>query len=245
MSPLWMCVAFVVNLAIQWPVPSQITGIVRDVLGYPIPGAAVTIVGETTRLEVVSDAAGVFRTAALPAGGYSVTVAMPGFRSRVERVLLHGDRAVPPLDVTLAVAPLVSILWVIPQKPVADADAIAHVRIAGTAPPAACGQVVTALHEVDVVASLKGSPDARVVIAQEGAGVCMEGGRRIEGVEPVYRRGDEFVVFLRENGTSFGRLAGPSLTFPVVDGRVSTRGFRGLPAEVTVAAFRDVLQKVH
>lgn len=231
-------------LAFSSSAPAQaISGTVRDVQGYPIPGARATIVGETTRVEVVTDPAGVFRTTGLPIGGYLVTIAMPGFRSRAERILVRGDRPVPPLDVTLAVAPLVSILWVVPQKPVAGADAIAHVRIVRTAAPAACGETVTAFHEVDVLASLKGSSEGRAVMAQEGAGVCLEAGRRVEGTEPLYRSGEEYIVFLRDNGTSFGRLAGPSLTFPVVDGLVTTRGFGGLPAAVTVAVFRDALQR--
>ncbi len=67
--------------------------------------------------------------------------------------------------------------------------------------------------------------------------------RRFEGTEPLYRAGEEYIVFLRADAGWYGRLGGPHLTFPVVDGRVTTRGFAGLPAEVTTAVFMDAVKK--
>lgn len=85
MTAPWVWAASLACIAIQPPATWRINGTVRDVQAYPIPGATVTIVGETTSAEVVSDPGGAFRFAELPAGRYSVTVTMPGFRSRSNR----------------------------------------------------------------------------------------------------------------------------------------------------------------
>ena len=241
-SGLWA--ACLACIAVQAPGVARNSGTVRDVQGYPVPGATVTLVGETTRTEVVSDLAGAFRFPELPAGGYALRVTMAGFRPRVEQIAVSRDRQIAPLNVTLTVAPLASILWVVPPKPVAEADVIAHVRVVRTAPTAPCDHAVTTFHEVEVVASLKGSPAPRVTVAQEGAGVCEDDADRpFEGFERPYRAGEEYIMFLRADAGRYGRLAGPSLTFPVAGGRVTTRGFGGLPAEVTMATFIDALRK--
>lgn len=243
MAP-WLLIASLASVAIQAPVTSPVTGTVRDAQGYPVPGATVTIAAQHTRAEAVTDPAGAFGFARLAAGPYVVSVTMPGFRTRTERVMVAGDRPIAPLHVTLAVAPLATILWVVPLNPVEEADAIGHVRILRTTAPAPCGSAVTTFHEVEVVGSLKGSLERRVMLAQEGAGVCVDAdGGRFQGMEQPYRAGDQYVVFLRRGETSFGRLAGPSLTFPMIDGRVTTRGFRGLPAEMTIEGLMDALRK--
>jgi hypothetical protein len=240
----WLLIASLAGLAIQAPGTGRITGTIRDVYGYPIPGATVAVVGENTPKEVISDLAGAFRFPELPAGDYSIRVTLAGFRSRVEQITVRRDRPTVPLEITLSVAPVAGIVWVVSPKPVADAAVIAHIRIVRTAPPAPCGHTVTIFHEVEVVASLKGSPERRVMMAQEGAGVCTDDdGRRFEGLERPYRAGEEYLVFLRADAGWYGRLGGPSLTFPVVDGRVTTRGFAGLPAEVTTAAFLDAVKR--
>jgi len=240
----WLLIASLASIAIQAPVASGITGTIRDVQANPIAGAIVTLVGETARLERVSDQRGAFSFAQVPSGRYSLTVTLAGFRSRVEQVVVRGERPIAPLNLTLAVAPFASILYVVPSEPVADAAVIAHVRIVRTAPPAPCGHTVTTFHEVEVVASLKGSPERRVMMAQEGAGVCADDdGRRFEGSEPLYRTGEEYIVFLRPDAGWYGRLRGPHLTFAVIDGRVTTRGFLGLPAEVSTAVFMDAVKR--
>jgi len=240
----WLLIASLGSIAIQAPAASRITGTIRDVQGYPIPGATVAIVGQKQPTEAITDLAGAFRFPELPAGDYSVRVTLAGFRPRVEQIAVRRDRPTVPLDVTLVVAPVGGIVWVVSPRPVADAAVIAHVRIVRTtlAPP--CGHTVTTLHEVEVIAPLKGSPEHRVMMAQEGAGVCADDdGRRFEGLELPYRADEEYIVFLRPDAGWYGRLAGPHLTFPVVGGRVRTRGFGGLAAEVTVEAFRDRLRK--
>jgi hypothetical protein len=103
---------------------------------------------------------------------------------------------------------------------------------------------VTALHDVIVIESFKGTVDARTVMKQEGAGVCVDDGRRVQGNEPIHRVGDEYIVFLRNGPTAFGRVAGPSLAFAVVEGRVTTHSFAGLPQDVPVAVFRAALAKM-
>ena len=241
----WLWAASLVGMTMQGPVSSRIEGVVRDVKDYPIPGAIVSIAGDGIRAQRVTDPRGAFSLADLPDGRYLVTFTIAGFRPRTEPVVVGGDRRVARLNVTLAVAPIATILWIVPPKPVQEADAIAHIRILGTAASAPCSYAVSAFHDVEVLASVKGSPEARTVLAQEGAGVCVDtDGKRYEGTEEPYRVGDEYIVFLRRGETSFGRLAGPSLTFAVAGGRVGTRGFAGLPADVTVATFLDTLKKL-
>ena len=241
----WLWTASLACMTMQGPVTSRIDGVVRDVKDYPIAGAIVSIVGEGMRDERVTDARGAFSLAELPDGRYLVTITMSGFRTRTEPVALRSDRRVAPLNITLSVAPIATILWVIPPKPVEEADVIAHVRILRTMASAPCSYAVSTLHDVEVLASVKGSPEARAVLAQEGAGVCVDAdGKRYQGTEDAYRVGHEFIMFLRRGEASFDRLAGPSLTFPVVKGRVATGGFAGLPAEVTVSAFLEAMKNV-
>src|SRR5262245_2846254 len=63
----------------------QLSGVVRDAQGGVVPGAAVRIIHEQTRLErnIVTDASGYYVAPALPLGRYQVEVEIPGFRKFV------------------------------------------------------------------------------------------------------------------------------------------------------------------
>ena len=79
-----------------------ITGLVRDASGAPIPGAAVAVINERTgtNAPAVSNAEGVYRSAALAAGAYRVETALDGFETAVQRVTLDVGQTVS-VDVTL------------------------------------------------------------------------------------------------------------------------------------------------
>lgn len=61
----------------------SIEGVVVDTTGAVIPGVTVVVTHEPTSVvrEVLSDAAGLFRAPLLPVGPYTVTAALPGFKS--------------------------------------------------------------------------------------------------------------------------------------------------------------------
>src|SRR6185369_17994659 len=60
---------------------STITGTVKDATGALVPGAAVTVTNQDTNVEtvLVTTDAGLFTAPYLPAGTYSVAVAVEGF----------------------------------------------------------------------------------------------------------------------------------------------------------------------
>src|SRR5262245_12086411 len=74
---------------------ASITGVVRDTSGAVLPGVTVTAASpaliEQAR-EVVTDGSGQYRVIDLRPGTYSVTFALPGFRSvRREGIALTGS----------------------------------------------------------------------------------------------------------------------------------------------------------
>lgn len=85
------------------------------------------------------------------------------------------------------------------ERLVAESDAIVHGRVlrTGSRLEADAGGyfVPHTITEIEVLESLKGAADARVVIDEIG-GTYQQGGMWIEGT-PRYHRGEEAVVFLR------------------------------------------------
>ena len=84
---------------------SNIEGTVRDAQGAVVAGAQISVRSESLGIErtVTTDEDGVYRIAALPAGGYSITVSSAGFASRsFENIELTVNRTAT-LDVQLEV----------------------------------------------------------------------------------------------------------------------------------------------
>ena len=83
---------------------STIEGTVIDASGAVIPGATVTVSGATMAAErsATTDAKGVYRVTALPAGTYTVTVALAGFGTHAATLEVTLNRVVT-YDVTLKV----------------------------------------------------------------------------------------------------------------------------------------------
>ncbi len=85
----------------------HVQGVVHDPQHRPLPNAEVTLTGTTTdyTLKVTSDAEGVFQFAAVPLGGYTLTVAAKGFAPQSETFTLAANTS-PMLHVELAIASL-------------------------------------------------------------------------------------------------------------------------------------------
>jgi hypothetical protein len=224
-----------------------LTGRVLDATDRPVPGATVRISGATVAASVVSDGMGRFRIGDLSDGPYVLTVSLAGFRTRTVDVRVEAP-ATPELVVKLTTGILIEWLWIVPQP--ADAyrmaAAVAHLRIDSTRPSGSCGdaQVVTAYHAASALRVFKGRVPPTIELHQEAAGRCRERFQWHEGIERPYRAGEEYVVFLAERGGGLGRLAGPSLAFPVHGGLVSLGGFAGVQGSISLDAFSELLDRL-
>ena len=93
----------------------ELSGTVADTQGGLVPGADVALANEASRAtrRTVTNHSGFFAFAAIPAGRYTLTVTMPGFRTHevTDIVLLGGDsRTVRTIALELAtVAETVSV----------------------------------------------------------------------------------------------------------------------------------------
>src|SRR5512145_2219648 len=81
---------------------SSITGVVTDTAGGVVPGAAIVVTSNATgtKYETITNANGAFNVPALPAGAYTVTVSLQGFKSAVitdVRVQIGAPTAIKPV----------------------------------------------------------------------------------------------------------------------------------------------------
>jgi hypothetical protein len=212
--------------------------------GYPLPGVTITVTDRD--VTTVADRTGAFTIPGLPAGTYSVTASLIGFRSQTTVVAVGASSA--PLAFTLKPARLEIVDWVVfdPEEAYRRADAIAHLRIDGTAAPGPCGDagIVSATHHAEVVTALKGVLPPTILLAQEMAGTCVDGSAVVRGAEASYQRGEEYVVFLTGSGDRYGRLAGRHQAFSVRRNLVHTRKFADLPEFVTLAEFKAAIERL-
>ena len=91
---------------------SEITGTVRDVAGAVIPGATMTAVNEATGIKYrqTTTVAGLFAFPSVPAGSYTVTAELKGFKTsrQTGNLLVVGTPLT--IDVTLGVGETTEIL---------------------------------------------------------------------------------------------------------------------------------------
>lgn len=223
-----------------------LTGNVVDVTDAAVPGATIRISGPAVAT-TVSDEQGRFHFNGLAAGSYALSVSLAGFRTQTTTIEV-GLSPVSPLIVRLRTQPLHEVDWVVPRPIEAyrQAAAIAHLRIDRTLPFGPCGdaQAVTAYHDASVLRVFKGRVPTIIRFEQEGAGRCSEARKWYEGSERPYRGGEEYVVFLTERRGGFGRLAGPSLAFPVDGGLVRLAEFAGVQGSITFAEFGELLDRL-
>ena len=73
-----------------------ISGLVQDVSGAAVSGTAVKIVNEATSsaVNVVSNEQGRYEAASLPPGSYRIEVAVEGFETAVQQVVLSAGQTV-------------------------------------------------------------------------------------------------------------------------------------------------------
>ena len=189
----------------------QISGIVTDISGNPLPEARLSVEGRTT-LVVVADSRGRFEIPDLPAGVFTIRATLAGFRTQTQSVSLREQRRasikfVMPIDLLIeAQMPLLE-----PAEAVRRAAVIARVRLDGLAPPIPCAElvVVSAVHEATVVEVWKGRVPSKIQILETGKDACVEGDRVVQAVSGIitsYRAGGDYIVLLSGKGTRFGGL---------------------------------------
>ncbi len=219
----------------------EVKGVVADTLREPLPGVTVVLTGSTFSRITVSDPRGRYRFIALPAGEYTLIASIPGFRTQTRALALSANATI---DFALTHPPLMEVLSIVPDT--ADAytwsDVIALLRIDRSLPPEACGQVVTSTYEAAVLEVIKGTPPPSILVVQEAAGVCLDGGREVRGIARPFQAGDQFVVFLQRKRERFVTLGGSGLTFAVSDGRIETGRYGGFPATMTLGEFQAALE---
>ena len=87
---------------------ATVAGAITDPSGAVVPGVSVTVVSQGTGLKrsVLSDTAGDYRFAGLPAGSYSVHLEKPGFQSQMREGVELGSAAEVTINAQLAVGEL-------------------------------------------------------------------------------------------------------------------------------------------
>jgi len=101
-----------------------LSGLIADPSGAKVPHAAIHVEGTVAR-DITSDGAGRF-SLALPAGSYTVTVRVPGFKDSIATAQVTAGATVR-VDATLAIAPVIQELTI----PAANAGSTAAADNAG------------------------------------------------------------------------------------------------------------------
>jgi hypothetical protein len=99
-----------------------INGRVTDTTGAFIPGVEVTLAGPAIQgtKQAITDETGSYRFILLPPGTYSVTYALPGFKTLIrEGIIVQGSRTVT-LPIALEVATVAETVTVTGESPVVD-----------------------------------------------------------------------------------------------------------------------------
>ncbi len=103
-----------------------VEGRVVDSTGAAVPGAAVTVAGDSGDATVVTAPDGAFRVESLAAGRYRIRIELDGFTPYTQVVDLSGDRR---LDVQLTTAPFTETVAVSAGSPFRAVDASTGTRI--------------------------------------------------------------------------------------------------------------------
>ena len=123
-APLMLCVFTMwlsPDVSAAQSVDAVVKGVVTDTSGAVVANAKVTVRNVDTALTSVTttDGAGLYRSALLPAGSYSVTVERQGFRVQVRHGRLHVG-AVMTIDFALALAAQTATVDVVGDAPVLE-----------------------------------------------------------------------------------------------------------------------------
>ena len=87
---------------------ASISGVVKDTAGAVLPGVTVNVKNDATAAaqEVVTDASGAYRAAALEAGSYTVTAALGGFKTAVAKAVRVAPGQPVSIPLTLEIGQL-------------------------------------------------------------------------------------------------------------------------------------------
>lgn len=109
-----------VSIALAQTTTSVLEGTVVDSTGAVLPGVAIEVKGGTVSRAVLTDTQGFYRAVALPAGPYTVTASLSGFKTKVlEKITLVLNRTAT-LDITMEVAPQTETVTVTGALPLID-----------------------------------------------------------------------------------------------------------------------------
>src|SRR5437867_5050940 len=119
-----VCIALVLALMVPHNAEAQvlygsIVGDVRDASGAAIPGATVTVTNRGTNLtrQLITDDAGRYRIADIPAGDYSVKVSQAGFKASERTEVTVSLNSVTRVDVILEVGTIDQTVTVSAETP--------------------------------------------------------------------------------------------------------------------------------
>jgi hypothetical protein len=223
-------VVFVVTILIPIAPKAQgvggVAGTVSDGTKSPLPGVKVTVTTTSLPRTTVTDSDGRYQFRDLPSGTYTVTVELPGFETAVENNVVVKTGAVTGLSFGLTIGCVdeavrvdLGLAWAL-----READAIVQIRISESRPPercpvtgfCVCTEHVAVANRV-LKAPLRDASLTTIRFLQEGTGDI--------GAEKRYAPGQEYVALLRWDPAAdrFLRIAGPTYTFPIRDGRVEFR----------------------
>jgi hypothetical protein len=208
-----------------------VVGTVSDGTKSPLPRVKVTVTTTSLQRTTVTDSHGHYQFNDLPNGTYTAKVELPGFETAVESNVVVKTGATTGLSFGLKIGCIdeavrvdLGLAWAL-----REAHAIVQIRISESRPPERCpvtGFCVCAEHVAVANRVVKAPPPdvslTTIRFLQEGTDDILESR---PGAEKPYAPGQEYIAFLRWDSAAhrFLRIAGPTYTFPIRDGRVEFR----------------------
>ena len=124
LSLLFLLFQFSASVSIAQTTTSTIEGTITDPNGAVLAGATVKVSGTTLAIErtVTTDAAGLYRIIALPAGTYTLTVSQTGFSAYTSNIELTVNRAAR-FDIQMQVGNIVGDVNITDELPLLEPDA--------------------------------------------------------------------------------------------------------------------------
>src|SRR6185295_4549923 len=118
LSLLLVLSVLTIPFLIVYAAGGRIEGKITDPKGAAIPNAAVTVTNDVTKQEftATSDSQGKYKVEGLPAGIYTVRVAVKGFNEGQRTEVKVADDSAATVDVRMEIAPVEATVKVSAQK---------------------------------------------------------------------------------------------------------------------------------